>query len=82
MSTSPFSTVLDDVEVTADSEDMKRRARVVLMAMRLTGQIDDEGMSEIGQALGLFADTPKPRDRHGMRAVPNDNKRRGAVGIS
>ena len=52
MSTSPFNTVLDDVN---PDDDAKRRARIYLLAMRLTGQLDDDGMSEIGQALGLFA---------------------------
>lgn len=78
MSTSPFATVLPDVEPVFDEE---RAARLTLMCAHLDGSISWAEFEEFGNMLNLFADTTKPRERH-LRAVPVDWKRTGAVGIS
>lgn len=69
-----------------DPDDVKR-ARGYLLLRRLSGDITDDEMSEIGQALGLFehpdVQAREPRGHlKGVRgrAVPADWSRRGAVG--
>ena len=69
-----------------DPDDIKR-ARGYLLLRRLSGDITDDEMSEIGQALGLFehpdVQAREPRGHlKGVRgrAVPTFDKRRGAVG--
>ena len=51
-------------------------------ALRIrAGDITDEEMTQIGEALGLFEDTEAaPTREPGLRAVPGDWTRRGAVG--
>lgn len=72
-----------------DPDDIKR-ARGYLLLRRLSGDITDDEMSEIGQALGLFehpdVQAREPRGhikgtKGRLRAVPVDWTRRGAVGI-
>lgn len=69
-----------------DPDDIKR-ARGYLLLRRLSGDITDDEMTEIGQALGLFehpdVQAREPRGHlKGVRgrAVPTFDKRRGAVG--
>ena len=61
-------------------DDDIKRARGYLLLRRLAGDITDEEMTQIGDALGLFEDTePAPTREPGLRAVPTDWTRRGAV---
>lgn len=48
---------LTTTDVTNLTDDQKRAARAVLLGYRLAGQLDDEGLTEIGEALGLFETT-------------------------